>query len=426
MTKRRCAPSRAMRRGSRRSCGRAKCSRSARERKDYLQVWDYRRERGGYVRANQVRRTRLAAAEAPGLLAVLRFLSDTPGAEALGIGYAAAFMRAAPAEVLNGDDGVEALDALGSFADRLAQRASSGAQLSRSAQAALAAHLDVAAGYGVRFVNYERDGRSQLCYDGDAFRRVLAMRSTPEQRARAALALTRQECIAPELQPLARARLDEWRAEVLDQVEAARLARLPEEPRADAPRRGVEQPRLRARAPGRARRQRRGARDRRTGRYRQDRTRRCGPRGLRRCGHARERLALGRDTGAGADGVPRRAHRHRAGRARRDLCHPGRREQRRRGAAGQALHLQPGLGRIGHAQSRRHGAGAGGATAGRMARAVAVPQGSARLGGARAAAVGARLPRSAMPSSPAGCPAAGRCWWRAKPASRGSTSAASS
>lgn len=193
------------------------------ERKDYLQVWDYRRERGGYVRANQVRRTSLTPEEAPGLLAVLRFLSDTPGAEALGIGYAAAFMRAAPAEVLNGDDGVEALDALGSFADRLAQRASSGAQLSRSAQAALAAHLDVAAGYGVRFVNTERDGRSQLCYDGDAFRRVLAMRASPEQRARAALALTRQECIAPDLQPLARTRLDEWRAEVLDQVEAAAL-----------------------------------------------------------------------------------------------------------------------------------------------------------------------------------------------------------
>ena len=29
------------------------------ERLDYLQVWDYRRERGGFVRANQIRRLRL-------------------------------------------------------------------------------------------------------------------------------------------------------------------------------------------------------------------------------------------------------------------------------------------------------------------------------------------------------------------------------
>ncbi len=179
---------------------------------------------------------------------MLRFLSDTPGAEALGIGYAAAFMRAAPAEVLNGDDGVEALDALGGFADRLAQRASSGAQLSRSAQAALAAHLDVAAGYGVRFVNYERDGRSQLCYDGDAFRRVLAMRSTPEQRARAALALTRAGMRRP--RPAAACARASGRVarRSAGPGGGGRLARLPEEPRADAPRRGVEQPRLRARA----------------------------------------------------------------------------------------------------------------------------------------------------------------------------------
>ncbi len=193
------------------------------ERKDYLQVWDYRRERGGYVRADQVRRTTLSAEEAPGLLAVLRFLSDTPGAETLGIGYVAAFIQAAPAEAINGDDGIAALDALGGFADRLAQRASSGAQLSKPAQAMLAAQLDVANRYGVKFANHERDGRVQLCYDGEAFRRVLAIPASPEQRARAALALTREECVAPDLQPTERRRVDEWRAEVLERVEAAAL-----------------------------------------------------------------------------------------------------------------------------------------------------------------------------------------------------------
>ncbi len=193
------------------------------ERKDYLQVWDYRRERGGYVRADQVRRSTLSAGEAPGLLAVLRFLTDTPGAETLGIGYVAAYIQAAPAEAINGDEGIAALDALGGFADRLAQRASSGAQLSKPAQAALAAQLDVANRYGVKFASHERDGRVQLCYDGEAFRRVLALRASPEQGARAALALTREECVAPDLQATERRRVDEWRAEVLERVEAAAL-----------------------------------------------------------------------------------------------------------------------------------------------------------------------------------------------------------
>ena len=48
----------------------------------------------------------------------------------------------------------------------------------KAAEAALSAHLEVAARYGVKFTNIERDGRMQICYDGDAFRRVLAMRST--------------------------------------------------------------------------------------------------------------------------------------------------------------------------------------------------------------------------------------------------------
>ena len=49
------------------------------------------------------------------------------------------------------------------------------------------------------------------------------MRSSPEQRARAALALTRPECAGAELRPLERRRVDEWRVEVLDRVEAGAL-----------------------------------------------------------------------------------------------------------------------------------------------------------------------------------------------------------
>jgi hypothetical protein len=194
------------------------------ERLDYLQVWDYRRERGGYVRASQVQRTALAAQEAPGLLAVLRFVREQPGAETLGIGLAAAWLRAAPAEALRGDPGAEVLDVLGTLADRLAHHASSGATLSKPAQAKVSAHLDVAARYGVGFTSYEREGRMQVCYDGDAFRRVLAMPSQPAQRARAALALTRPECVDNALRPLERHERNRWRAGVLDQVDTAALS----------------------------------------------------------------------------------------------------------------------------------------------------------------------------------------------------------
>jgi hypothetical protein len=193
------------------------------ERMDYLQVYDHRRERGGFVHASLVRRVTLAADEAPELLAIVRFLRETPGGEALGIGFAMAYVQAAPADVLRGDGGIEALDALGTFADRLAHRASSGTVQTRPAAATLSAHLDVAARYGVNFASHERGGRMQLCYDGDAFRRVLAMRSNATQRAHAVLALTRHECVDPALGPLERRRVDELRAELLERVDASAL-----------------------------------------------------------------------------------------------------------------------------------------------------------------------------------------------------------
>jgi hypothetical protein len=194
------------------------------ERLDYLQVYDHKRERAGFVRASQVRRTTLSAAEAPELLSVIRFLRESPGSEALGLGFTAAYIQAAPAQALRGAEGSEAFDALGTMADRLAHRASFGAGLPKPAQAALVAHLEVATGYGIKFASYEREGRMQICYDGEAFRRVLAMEaSQPQQRARAALALTRPECVDPNLKPLERAQLDQWRAEVLDRVDAAAL-----------------------------------------------------------------------------------------------------------------------------------------------------------------------------------------------------------
>lgn len=193
------------------------------ERMDWLQVYDYRRERGGFVRSSQVRRVALEPGEAPALLALVRFLREAAGSEALGIAFAAAYVQAAPAEVLKGPDGVEALDALGAMADRLARRASSDAAKGAAARA-LAAHLEVAARHGLRFASNERNGRIYVCYDGDAFRHVLAMPATPEQRAHAVLGLTRPECTPDDLQPAERRRKDEWRVEVLDRVDTGALA----------------------------------------------------------------------------------------------------------------------------------------------------------------------------------------------------------
>lgn len=188
------------------------------EKQDFLQVYDHRRERAGYIRAAQVRRISLAPADAPELLSVVRFLRDTPGAESLGIGYVAAYLKAAPAAAIT----AEPFDALGSMAERLARRASS--RQSKQGDVVIAAHLEAVANYGVGIRSQEGDGRMQLCYDGEAFRRVLAMQSTPPQRVTAALGLTRTECVDPALGPGARAALDVWRAEVLDRVQVAELA----------------------------------------------------------------------------------------------------------------------------------------------------------------------------------------------------------
>ena len=193
------------------------------EKLGYLQVYDHRRERTGYVLATQVRKSALVASDAPGLLAVLGFVRDTPGMEALGIGYAAAYLKAAPA----GSITAEPFDALGSMAERLARRASLRQGPGRAADA-VAAHLEVAGVYGLQFKSHERDGAIRLCYEGDAFRRVFSLAATGEQRARAALALTRHDCIDPATPALARAQLDQQRAEWLDHVEPAQWAQLPD------------------------------------------------------------------------------------------------------------------------------------------------------------------------------------------------------
>lgn len=189
------------------------------EKLDYLQVYDHRRERAGYIKASQVRMTSILPEDAPESLAVVRFLRDTPGAEALGLSYSAVYLKAAPANTIT----PEIFDAIGGMAERLARRAST--RQTKQNDEIIAAHLEVVTQYGINIKGYKREGRMQLCYDGESFRRVLAMPASNEQKARAALALTRQECIDPNMRPTERMSLDAWRADLLDKVE---LIGLPE------------------------------------------------------------------------------------------------------------------------------------------------------------------------------------------------------
>jgi hypothetical protein len=188
-----------------------------RERLDYLFVYDYRRERGGYVHASMLRPIEVDAAHAPDLLATARFLRDAPGSEAIGIAYTAAYLKAAPADAIT----VEAWHALGTMADRLAARAS--ARAGRAHDAKLAAQLETVKAYGIGFETFERDERVQICYDGDAFTRVLRMQATPVQRAEAAIALSRPECIDPSRGPVETTALQSWQVKILDGIELREL-----------------------------------------------------------------------------------------------------------------------------------------------------------------------------------------------------------
>lgn len=207
------------------------------QRMDYLQVYDHRRERAGYIHISQVRTLSLKPADAPELLTVVRFLRDTPGAEALGIGYTAAYLKAAPSDAIT----AEAFDALGTMSERLARRASM--KHPKATSDVISAHTEVAAAYGVTFKGYEQMGQGgniQLCYNGDAFKRVLALPAAhsahtasispqlAEFRAHAVLAITRHDCMAADMHPQARLAHDKERMELLDNVSPAQFTQLSE------------------------------------------------------------------------------------------------------------------------------------------------------------------------------------------------------
>lgn len=187
------------------------------ERLDYLQVYNYRQERAGFVRADQVRWIPHSADKANEILAIVDFLADSSGSESLGIGYVAAYLQAVDARELAPD----VFAALGKMAERLARRANSHKDAVNDEL--VAAQLEVAEFYGVHMQRFEREQRIQVCYDGEAFRRVLALPTSRANQAQAALALTRADCINPDLNPLARADLNAWRLAILQKAEPVDL-----------------------------------------------------------------------------------------------------------------------------------------------------------------------------------------------------------
>jgi hypothetical protein len=186
------------------------------EHAGYLKVYDYRRERGGYLRGDAARLVELSETAAPELLAVLRFLRESPGSEALGISYGAAYLQAVPPRAIT----AEPFDAIALMAERLADRAS----VSTDHLADFAPNLEVVEQFGVRMRSFERNGRIRVCYDGELFHRILSLAGAqPEERAHAVLGLTRPDCIDPDLGPVPRASLDIERSELLEQVKDGEL-----------------------------------------------------------------------------------------------------------------------------------------------------------------------------------------------------------
>jgi hypothetical protein len=186
------------------------------EHTGYLKVYDYRRERGGYLRADAARPAELSETAAPDLLAVLRFLRESPGSEALGISYGAAYLKAVPPRAIT----AEPFDAIAQMAERLADQASG----STEHLADVAPRLEVVQQFGVRMRNFEVNGRMRVCYDGELFHRVLTLPGArPEERAHAVLGLTRPDCIDPDLGPVPRASIDIERSQLLEQVQDGEL-----------------------------------------------------------------------------------------------------------------------------------------------------------------------------------------------------------
>lgn len=188
------------------------------ERMDYLEVYDHKRERVGFVKVTHLRQSKFHESETKEFLTLVRYLRDNNGSNSLGISLASAYLRAASNVEMNSPEGAEILHAIGVFADRIADAASALQTKNKANTRYLNQQLEVATQYGVHFNNLDNNDRIQVCYDGEVYRQVLALSAAPELKATAALSLTKDTCIDPNLTPSKRAQIDAWRAQVISQI----------------------------------------------------------------------------------------------------------------------------------------------------------------------------------------------------------------
>jgi hypothetical protein len=76
-------------------------------------------------------------------------------------------------------------------------------------------------------ISYERNGAMQLCYDGEAYKQVIAQTNDAALKTRAALGLTKHECVNPDFTPAQLLQHDQWRNATLHSIEANQLSQLP-------------------------------------------------------------------------------------------------------------------------------------------------------------------------------------------------------
>lgn len=193
------------------------------KRINYLEVYDHKRERAGYVKVSHLRESKFHQSETGEFLTLVRYLRDHSGSNSLGISLASAYLKAATPEQMNAQEGAEVLAAIGIFADRIASLASSNQTLSKSHNRFLTQQLEVASQYGVHFNQIDVNGHIRLCYDGETYRQVLALPADDATKAKAALSLTENACIHPDLSPVERAQIDVWRADVMNKVNSEHL-----------------------------------------------------------------------------------------------------------------------------------------------------------------------------------------------------------
>ena len=89
--------------------------------------------------------------------------------------------------------------------------------------AILAGQVGVAESYGVVFRRVDEGERTAVCYDGDAFGRVLSLQTADvELRAAAALALSNRGCAEPSASPAVRRAVNDARLALLAEADPAR------------------------------------------------------------------------------------------------------------------------------------------------------------------------------------------------------------